>query len=61
MEEIAKEYKVDWVNTDIGLGVPMTANGIYTDDGGNLFLNNRYITITLTLVCCMLQETKKSS
>jgi hypothetical protein len=45
MEEIAKEYKVDWVNTDIGLGVPMTANGIYTDDGGNLFLNNRYITI----------------
>ena len=42
MEEIAKEYKVDWVNTDIGLGVPMTAPGIYTDESGNLFLNNRY-------------------
>lgn len=52
MEEIAKEYKVDWVNTDIGLGVPMTAPGIYTDESGNLFLNNRYITVQLSSQRC---------
>lgn len=51
LEEIAKEYKVDWVNTDIGLGVPM-APGIYSDEEGSLFLNNRCVTIMCSTFSC---------
>jgi hypothetical protein len=36
LEEIALEYKVDWVNTDIGLPpAPISLSGIYNDEEGN--------------------------
>ena len=39
MEEIAKEYNVDWVNTE--LGSPPAQPGIFTDEEGNTFLVNK--------------------
>lgn len=37
MQEIAKEYKVEWTSTDIGLGVPTTV----TDEEGTGLTQNR--------------------
>lgn len=39
LQEIAKEYKVEWTSTDIGLGVPTTV----TDDEGTGLAQNRCI------------------
>lgn len=38
LEEIAKEYNVEWVNTDLGL--PPAQPGIFTDEEGSMFLTS---------------------
>ena len=38
LQEIAKEYKVEWTSTDIGLGLPTTVS----DEEGTGLAQNRY-------------------
>lgn len=54
MEAVAKEFKVDWVGTDISRGARMTAPGVYIDEEGHMFQNHRYASILIFEMWSML-------